>query len=198
MIIRLRGEIVGQAADFVILEAGGVGYQVCVHERLRGDIRVGSETVLHIHTHWINGEPKLYGFGDRAELEVFELLLTVEGVGTKVALSALEWSDAQGVANAIAQGDVLQLAAGKKVSRRLAERIVLELQRKVEGQAPAAGERTAGSEVEAAKAALVNLGYGDAEAHRAVAGVVRDADGPTDKKSLINRALRALEPGAKR
>jgi Holliday junction DNA helicase RuvA len=201
MIARLRGRVVGADTDQVIVEAGGVGYQVQCHLRTLASLHeMGErEVILHVHTSVTDDAIRLYGFLGREELRLFRLLIGVERIGPKAALSILGRAELSTMVRAIRDGDVALLATVPGVGRRTAERVVLELRDRlddlvltVEPAAPSA----AGQAVEAAVAGLVGLGFRETEARpavRAALAAAGDADG--DVTALVGRALRLLDVG---
>ena len=202
MIARLRGQVVVADADHVVLEAGGVGYQVNCHLRTLAALHeMGDrEVILHIHTSVTDDAIRLYGFLGRDELRLFRLLIGVERIGPKAALSILGRAELPTMVRAIQDGDVALVATVPGVGRRTAERVVLELSDRLGDLAltlePAA-PTAAAQAVEAAVAGLVGLGYRESEARpavRAALAAAGEADG--DVTALVGRALRLLDVGA--
>ena len=202
MIARLRGQVVVADADHVVLEAGGVGYQVNCHLRTLAALHeMGDrEVILHIHTSVTDDAIRLYGFLGRDELRLFRLLIGVERIGPKAALSILGRAELPTMVRAIQDGDVALVATVPGVGRRTAERVVLELSDRLGDLAltlePAA-PTAAAQAVEAAVAGLVGLGYSESEARpavRAALAAAGEADG--DVTALVGRALRLLDVGA--
>ena len=202
MIARLRGQVVVADADHVVLEAGGVGYQVHCHLRTLAALHeMGDrEVILHIHTSVSDDAIRLYGFLGRDELRLFRLLIGVERIGPKAALSILGRAELPTMVRAIQDGDVALVATVPGVGRRTAERVVLELSDRLGDLAltlePAA-PTAAAQAVEAAVAGLVGLGYRESEARpavRAALAAAGEADG--DVTALVGRALRLLDVGA--
>jgi Holliday junction DNA helicase RuvA len=202
MIARLRGQVVVADADHVVLEAGGVGYQVHCHLRTLAALHeMGDrEVILHIHTSVSDDAIRLYGFLGRDELRLFRLLIGVERIGPKAALSILGRAELPTMVRAIQDGDVALVATVPGVGRRTAERVVLELSDRLGDLAltlePAA-PTAAAQAVEAAVAGLVGLGYRESEARpavRAALAAAGAADG--DVTALVGRALRLLDVGA--
>ena len=202
MIARLRGQVVVADADHVVLETGGVGYQVHCHLRTLAALHeMGDrEVILHIHTSVSDDAIRLYGFLGRDELRLFRLLIGVERIGPKAALSILGRAELPTMVRAIQDGDVALVATVPGVGRRTAERVVLELSDRLGDLAltlePAA-PTAAAQAVEAAVAGLVGLGYRESEARpavRAALAAAGEADG--DVTALVGRALRLLDVGA--
>ena len=190
MIARLRGRAAGRTVDGLVLDVNGVGYLVAAtpsvlrHAEAAGELTV--ETYLHVREDAL----QLYGFADADERDLFTHLLTVNGVGPKVALAVVSGSSAPELRRAIAQGDHARFQAIPGIGKKTAERIVLELREKLgEGTVvvePAASGDRAPHVV--ARDALVELGYSLAEAEQALAGV--DPDLPAEER--IRLALRTV------
>ena len=143
MISRLRGKPVASTPDGLVLDVGGVGYLVAATpsavRKASGADEVAVETYLHVREDAL----QLYGFADRAERELFVLLLTVNGVGPKVALAIVSGSSADELRRAIVREDTARFQAIPGIGKKTAERIVLELKEKVGAGAP--GDRGRGA-----------------------------------------------------
>jgi len=202
MIARLRGRVVAAEADQVILEAGGVGYQVQCHLRTIAALHeLGDrEVTLNVHTSVGTDAIRLYGFLGRDELRLFRLLIGVERIGPKAALSILGRAELHTMVRAIRDGDVALVATVPGVGRRTAERVVLELRDRLDDLALSlepAVPTPAAQAAEAAIAGLVGLGFRESEARsavRAALAATHDPDG--DVTALVGRALRLLDVGA--
>jgi Holliday junction DNA helicase RuvA len=172
MIARLRGRPVGRSGDGLVLDVNGVGYLVAatpsVLRRAGAGVDVTVETYLHVREDAL----QLYGFADADERELFVHLLTVSGVGPKVALAVVSGSPATELRKAIALGDHARFQAIPGIGKKTAERIVLELREKL-GEADAAGlAAVSGAPGHlVARDALVELGYTVVDAERALAEV---------------------------
>jgi Holliday junction DNA helicase RuvA len=173
MIARLRGMPVARRPDGVVLDVNGVGYLVAATpSALRladGTREVSLETYLHVREDAL----QLYGFADAAERELFEHLLSVSGVGPKVALAIVSGSSPTELRRAIALEDTARFEAIPGIGKKTAQRVVLELKEKVDlGSAAGAAEPSGlASEHLAARDALVELGYSLIEAERALGDV---------------------------
>ena len=214
MIGKLTGRVDSIGDDFVIVDVGGVGYLVHCSERTLGGLpRPGEAVALVIETHVREDQIRLFGFFSAGEREWFRLLQTVQGVGAKVALAVLSTLKPADLAAAIAMRDKASITRAPGVGPRVAERIVTELKDKALPLAAAAPQaehlRGAAADVRAprpvadAVSALVNLGYGEAQASAAVAAAVRKvSDRPGDQGSsdaadaarLIRLSLKELAP----
>ncbi len=201
MIARLRGRVVVSDTDQVVLETGGVGFLVQCHLRTLAALHeMGDrEVTLHIHTAVSDDAIRLYGFLGRDELRLFRLLIGVERIGPKAALSILGRAELPAMVRAIRDGDVALVATVPGIGRRTAERVILELRDRLADLAlslePAA-PTAAAQAVEAAVAGLVGLGFRESEARPAVRAALAgagDADG--DVTALVGRALRLLDVG---
>jgi Holliday junction DNA helicase RuvA len=203
MIGKLKGAVDSFGDDHVLIDVGGVCYEAfCSSRTLQGLPRVGEAAVVFIETVVREDMIRLYGFGSEAEKAWFNLLMTVQGVGARVALGILSALSPSELSSAIALGDKAMIGRANGVGPKLALRLVTELKGKVPqgggidagtlGLQNALGEGTASGNVADAVSALVNLGYSSAQASAALARVVaRDGDDtPTEK--LIRLGLREL------
>jgi len=200
---KLKGLIDGFGEDFVILDVGGVGYQVhCSARTLQALPKPGEAAVLSIETYVREDQIKLFGFRSDLEREWFRLLQTVQGVGAKVALAVLGTLPPSDLANAIALRDRAAVARTPGVGPKVAERIVTELKDKAPAFAtidPALHKLTGSIEDERAPrpvsdaiSALVNLGYGQPQATAAIAAAARSAGDAAETAQLIRLGLKEL------
>ena len=202
MIAQLRGRIVSMDGGAVVIDVAGVGYAVTVSGRTQGRLGMDAAPVTLLTEMQVREDSMtLFGFVDAAERDAFRLLITVQGVGAKAAMSILSVLTADELATAIMAGDRAMVARADGVGPKLAQRVVNELAEKI-GALPTGGGTipagtTAGTDNGAgagadAMSALVNLGYGRAEAHaalqRARAGGADDAD----LSGLIAAALQEM------
>lgn len=202
MIGKLKGRVDEIGDDHLILDVGGVGYLVYAPVRvLQGLPSPGEAAELHIETMVREDMIRLYGFGSRADKAWFQLLMTVQGVGAKVALAALGVMKASEIANAIALGDTAQIARAPGIGKRVAERIVTELKSKAPAFASVdTGTISAAQQAKAAVptavgdavSALVNLGYQPAQASAAVSAAVKSAGAEAEASTLIRLGLKEL------
>ena len=186
MIARLRGKAVASTPEGLILDVGGVGYLVAATpsavRKADGAEEVTVETYLHVREDTM----QLYGFAERAERELFMQLLSVNGIGPKVALAIVSGSPAEELRRAIVRGDAVRFQAIPGIGKKTAERIVLELKEKL---AVAALAPVGGADVDdhvVACNALVELGYSIADAERALA----ETDAATTPEERVRQALR--------
>ncbi|MCC4245372.1 Holliday junction branch migration protein RuvA [Stappia indica] len=202
MIGKLKGVVDEIGDDHLILDVHGVGYLVFAPARvLQGLPGRGEAAVLHIETLVREDLIRLYGFSSASEKAWFQLLMTVQGVGAKVALAALGVMKASELANAVALGDTAQIARAPGIGKRVAERIVTELKSKAPAFASVdAGTIAASQQASAAVptavgdavSALVNLGYQQAQASAAVAAAVKSAGEGAEAATLIRLGLKEL------
>jgi Holliday junction DNA helicase RuvA len=197
MIGKLKGTIDSLAEDYVILDVHGVGYVVqCSARTLQKLPSAGEAATLAIETQMREDSIKLFGFLSEGDRHWFRLLLTVQGVGAKVALAIQSVLDATELAAAIASQDKAAVARAPGVGPKLAARIVAELKDKAPAFDPAAarlagldgGNRTA----QDALSALVNLGYGRSQAAAAVAASVAALGEDAPASELIRQGLKEL------
>ena len=187
MIGSLRGPVTHVGLDHVIIDIGGVGYRVVVSPALLGRLRVGSEASVLIHHLVREDQQALFGFAKPEELAFFELLMTVNGVGPRLALAITSAHPVTRLQMAIVTDDLDVLTSVSGVGRKTAERIVLELREKIHAAGIAVGPGgAADSDV---VAALESLGYTTGEARRA-AGSVAAVEGGLDER--IRAALQEL------
>lgn len=170
MISRLRGTPVGRGAEGLVLEVGGVGYLVAASAAALRMADGAAEVVVETYLHVREDALQLYGFADASERELFTQLLTVNGIGPKVALAIVSGSSTSELRRAIALEDVARFQAIPGIGKKTAERIVLELKGKlsVGVDTPAAMEPRHGL-VE--RDALIELGYSVVEADQALASI---------------------------
>ena len=194
MIGSIKGKIILKTDKFLIVETGGVGYKISVSPdtlsklaalRLRSGQKETSELVsFWIHTHVREDILDLYGFLDREELEFFEMLINVSGIGPKGALSILGIASIETLRKAISTGDTAYLTKVSGIGRKTAEKIVIELRDKM-------GEAKTGTSLQGeldALEALRSLGYSQSEAREALKKVLPN----TDTNTKIREALKML------
>jgi holliday junction DNA helicase RuvA len=183
MIARLRGKPVGSTPEGLVLDVGGVGYLVAATPSAIRKADSAEEVVVETYLHVREDAMQLYGFADRAERELFIQLLTVNGVGPKVALAIVSGSPAEELRRAIVREDIARFQAIPGIGKKTAERVVLELKEKL-GVLEEVGP---GSHELMARDALVELGYSLPEAERALA--TTDPELPPEER--VRRALKA-------
>lgn len=197
MIASLRGKLTAKSEGQVVIETGGVGYRLQISAETYKQLpTLGEEASLLTEMIVREDSITLYGFGSPAEREMFLLLITVSGVGPRVAISALSTASPAQLARALAGKDSAFFQAVPGIGKRTAERIVLELGDKADAVTAwiePGEEAGAGGDAEAitlARSGLIGLGYDPAEAERLLAGV----DG-SNAQDLIAAALREAAKG---
>lgn len=187
MISRLRGRLAGRGAEGLVLDVNGVGYLLAATPGAVRAAEGGGEVVVETYLHVREDALHLYGFADAAERQLFLHLLTVNGVGPKLALTIVSGSPAAELRRAIALQDAARFQAIPGVGKKTAERIVLELKEKLGAEEATPVSAAAGTSPHAtAREALVELGYSPAEAEHALAAV--DPDLPAQER--VRLALR--------
>jgi Holliday junction DNA helicase RuvA len=188
VIARLRGKPVASTPDGLLLDVGGVGYLVAATPSAVRKADGAAEVVVETYLHVREDALQLYGFAEHAERELFVQLLSVNGVGPKVALAIVSGSPADELRRAIVREDAARFQAIPGIGKKTAERIVLELKEKLAASvsiAPAAGAADADEHV-VARDALVELGYSLVDAERALAAT----DAAASPEERVRQALR--------
>ena len=198
MIGRLRGALLDKDTQEIVVDVGGVGYQVQIP--LSTFYRLGSpgsDVELHVHTHVREDALQLFGFLTRVERRMFERLIAVSGVGPRLALGILSGIETEELVGALRSGDLTRLTRIPGVGKKTAERLVVELKDKM----PAAADEdvlTAEPEAVAPKddviSALANLGYSRNEAERGVERALR-AGASQRLEDLLRATLRIVSGG---
>jgi holliday junction DNA helicase RuvA len=196
VIAAVRGEVMVRRPDHVVIDAGGVGYRLNVSaETLKAVPATGREAFLHAELVSREDSLALFGFASEEERDLFGQLVSVSGVGPKVAIAVLSGGPARELLRAIAAGDAKRFQAVPGIGKRTAERIIVELREKIAG---ALEEEVAlvasedGDPRALARDGLVNLGYAPLEAEQLLEGL----DG-ADPEELLATALRKAGGGRK-
>ncbi|CAO3443722.1 Holliday junction ATP-dependent DNA helicase RuvA (EC 3.6.4.12) [Azospirillum argentinense] len=206
MIAKLTGVVDSVGTDWVVVDVNGVGYQVACSNRTLSRMAVGERRALVVETFIRDDRITLYGFADAGERDWFRLLTTIQGVGSRLALSILGVLDPDQLTRAIAAQDKTALTRADGVGPKVAARIVNELKDKVgnltlgaSAAAPAAGGKAAPAGggpdnmvMADAVSALVNLGYGRSEAFGAVVAAGRKLGDGAGVSELIRHGLKEL------
>jgi len=187
VIARLRGRPVANTPEGLVVDVGGVGYLIAATPSAVRQADGAAEVALHTYLHVREDALQLYGFAEAAERELFVQLLSVNGVGPKVALGIVSGSPAAELRRAIVLEDTARFQAIPGIGKKTAERIVLELKEKL-ADGPVPISSVAGTKPElVAREALVELGYTLLEAEQALAAT--DPDLPPEER--VRQALRA-------
>jgi holliday junction DNA helicase RuvA len=195
MIAHLRGKLLAKHPNQAIVETGGVGYDVTISVPTFSDLpAIGGEVTLHIHTHVREDLIALYGFLRPAEKRLFEKLITVSGIGPKLAITILSGMAADEMVNAIRGNDVARLTRIPGIGKKTAERMVLELRDKLpaEGVAESTIIPAMSAVEEDVLSALMNLGYQRAAAERALASVEKTGKSANSFEVMFRQTLGVL------
>jgi Holliday junction DNA helicase RuvA len=195
MIGYLRGTVLRTSGDQLVLQVGGVGYLVNVAPRVRERARPGQELELHVHTHVREDQLALFGFLTLEELQLFELLIQVDGVGPRVGLAILGINSPDVLKRAILAEEVGPIRRAPGVGPRTAQKVIIDLKPKLEPEAAALGPTRPSGDADGrvrgqVEAALRGLGFTAIEA-REGADAVDWSDQP-DAQQALAAALRAL------
>jgi Holliday junction DNA helicase RuvA len=199
MIGQIRGQLLRKKANLVLVDVQGVGYEVHIPLTSFYELPAeGGEVTLKIHTHVREDALLLYGFVSQREKEFFLKLITISGIGPKLAIAILSGAKVEELAQAIADGNLARLISIPGVGRKTAERVVLELKSQIAGfllpEQAVAGRvegKTDGLQ-EDILSALVNLGYPRAGAEKALNSVLHAAECDRTFEDLLRHTLRRL------
>ncbi len=205
MIGKLRGKVDAIGESHLIIDVGGVGYEVQASSRALRNLKIGDEATLTIDTHVREDAIRLYGFVSELERTWFRTLQNIQGVGAKVSLAVLGTLSPNDLANAIALGNWQAVEQTQGVGKKLAQRIVMELKDKAPAlsvaglNVPAAAAPKGGTVASVennataeAISALTNLGYQPMQAAQAVAAASQELGEGADVAKLIRRGLKEL------
>ena len=198
MIAHIRGQLLYKIPNYVVVDCGGVGYELWISVTTFTELgEVGAETRLHVHTHVREDALQLFGFHEVTEKLLFEKLLTISGIGPKLAITVLSGSAADRLVAAIRGGDHATLTKIPGIGKKTAERVVLELKDKLEGLAGAAVSGvevrpSLGATADDVLSALVNLGYPRPVALKAVEAAAKDAAVAGDFEGLFRASMAAV------
>jgi Holliday junction DNA helicase RuvA len=192
MIAHLRGRLLTKHPNQAVVETAGVGYDVTISIPTFSDLpSLGSEVALHIHTHVREDQIALYGFLRPAEKHLFEKLLTVSGIGPKLAITILSGMPADEMVGAIRNNDIARLTRIPGIGKKTAERMVLELRDKLPPAAETPAAPTTTAMEEDVLSALTNLGYQRPAAERALAQAAKNGK-EESFEALFRNTLAAL------
>ena len=198
MIGSLTGRLAQKEPNRLVVDVQGVGYEVQVPlSTFYGLGDVGADVALRIHTHVREDTLSLFGFATALELDLFERLIGISGVGPRLALSVLSGIEPPGLVRAVSAGDVVRLTRIPGVGKKTAERIVLELKDRlpetliIETDQPETETETTRMRDDVLSA-LLNLGYQRPRAERAIERVPTDVSGGDQFEDVLRQALREL------
>ncbi|HSX27844.1 MAG TPA: Holliday junction branch migration protein RuvA [Candidatus Saccharimonadales bacterium] len=187
MIAHVAGEVVEKTADALIIDVGGIGYEVQVAAGEFEAAVLGEHIKLYTYDHLRETAHELFGFSSLTAKRLFEMLISVSGVGPKMALAILSLGDAEGIRSAIASGDSSFVQRASGVGKRIAERIAVDLRDKVglPGAQPVASSANVAVARDDALDALLALGYNLQQANAAL----QEIDPQLDTQAKIKLAL---------
>ena len=201
MFYYVKGPVVHMAPFLAVIDCGGVGYACRTTNNTLARLRTGDEAKLYTHLNVREDAMELYGFATENELNCFQLLIGVSGVGPKAALSILSATTPEALAMSIITGDEKALTVAQGIGKKIAQRIILELKDKLaKGQISSSGETYGGTGVTVipenksseAAAALAVLGYSQAEIGMALKGIDVECLALED---IIKQALKKMVKG---
>jgi Holliday junction DNA helicase RuvA len=188
MISYLTGKIIHKGLNHIIVNVGGVGYGIFLSEQLAREMKVGDEAEIYTHQYVREDALDLYGFKNSSDLELFEMLISVSGIGPKSALAVLSLATSEDVISSIVRGDSQLLTKVSGIGQKTAERIVLELKSKVVklgGNGDSSLMMTGGDEMDA----LMALGYTLSQSREVLRSVSPDI---TDSGERVKEALKKM------
>ncbi len=192
MIAYLSGKIINKGSDYAIVRVHDIGYKIFVNSKMYAELQIGQSIDIYTHQHIREDASDLYGFNSLPELEMFELLLSISGIGPKSASAVLSVASIRDIKEAIVGGDSSLLTKVSGIGKKTAERVILELREKIRGigggepgGAPSGGAAASGDEIDA----LMALGYSLPQAREALQKV----DSSTKESGeRIKQALKRL------
>jgi len=190
MIGRIHGEVVEKSTDSVIVDVGGVGYEITLTSGDFDACKLSEPITLYTHFHVRENSQELFGFKEAESKKLFELLTSVSGVGPKMAMNLLSLGNQRQIRQAIAGGNVSYVSGASGVGKRLAERVVVDLKDKVGvmgGEVVAGLDGDSGTSDDAVEA-LVALGYSQTQAVMALSKV----DPKAKTEDRVKQALKDL------
>lgn len=171
MISYLKGQLINKGRNYFIIEVNDIGYQIFVSPIMYAELTIGDQPEIYTHHYVREDAESLYGFKNLEELEMFELLLSISGVGPKSALGVLSIAKVEDIKSSIARGDATMLTKVSGIGRKTAERIVLDLRDKISilGGSTFAGGASGDSGINSDEIdALITLGYSVQKAREAL------------------------------
>ena len=194
MIAKLKGDLLEKSADRMVVDVGGVGYEVFIPFSTYYELGDLGETVsLHVYTHVKEDALSLYGFLTQREKQLFTRLIQISGIGPKLGVTILSGFPVEELVEAVVEGDLVKLNAIPGVGKKTAERIVLEMKDKILSLAPELREAVSVNAPariqEDVVSALVNLGYPRVTAEKAVSGALKNGKA-TRFEELLKKSLR--------
>ncbi len=194
MISYLEGKIIKKGINYILLNVGYVGYKIFVNEKFLSELAGGDEITVWTHQYVREDSLDLYGFSNDEELDLFEILLSISGVGPRSALAVLAIAGVSEIRSSIASGDPSLLTKVSGIGKKTAERVVLELRDKMAEMntvsGGSVGPMTGQSQNSDEMDALVSLGYSLQQARKALSEVDPQINDPGER---IKRALKTIK-----
>lgn len=200
MYVYIKGTLIEASPVKVILEVQGIGYKILIGAHSLAQLpQIGGLVVMHVSYVIREFSQTLYGFLLAQERDLFEILLNVSGIGPKLALSMISHLPMKELFSAVSRKDLHTISKVPGIGKKTAERLVIELQDKLAGMMPAAPDDFAvhiplmdprAQMVNDAMSALVNLGYTQATAQKAIRKIIQDSPELAELSELITQALR--------
>lgn len=197
MIVSLNGILLEKHPHRIIVEAGGVGYEIGISTQSYSALpEVGKNLFINIYHHITESEQRLFGFMSNNDKSLFMQLITVKGIGPKLALTIMSGMLTDDLVRAIGTQDTAMLARTPGIGKKTAERLVVELKDKI-GTITTSGQSSGGQSIHIgpeseAVSALEALGFRRIDAEKAVKQVMDSESGPTDTGGLVRKALQLL------
>jgi len=188
MIAQLTGTIINKGLNYLVVDVAGVGYKVFASATTVLETPLNAAAMFFVHSYIREDQISLYGFLSANELNLFELLISVSGVGPKVALNVMSGATASAIASAIKSGDPAVFTQVSGVGKKIGERIVIELKEKME-RIGTDNSSAASRQLSESLHALTSLGYGEREAREALKKVPAEF---TESGNIVRAALKIL------
>jgi len=192
----IKGKLIEVDAQRAIIDINGIGYKVCIPTSVYSDL-IDKDDVF-LYTSYIVKEDSqtLYGFLTRQDRDIFQMLLSVSGIGAKTAILLLGYLNIESLYGAITNADVRLISKVPGIGKKTAERLIVELRDKFKtfdkNLSFALHSNKTSSIASDAALALINLGYSSTQAQRAVKSVLKDFDNKPELSSLITKALQEI------
>lgn len=198
MYASIKGILSQTALHYVVIEANGIGFKILIPSNVTGQIpAIGQELLLHTSYVVREFSHALYGFQNKEERDLFELLIDISGVGPKIALGLIGHLSLSGLQQVVLEEDLASLCKVPGIGKKTGERLLVELKNRLDSffqhlPAPIALPKGQTSQLQDAIKALVNLGYNQSAAHKAVKKSLEESENEPDLAQLITSALRKL------
>lgn len=196
MIVSLNGILTEKKPHRIVIDVAGVGYEVGISTKTYSELPPeGNSALLRIYHHITESEQRLFGFTDQNDKSVFELLITVKGIGPRLALTIMSGMQTKDLVLAITQQDTAYLARTPGIGKKTAERVVLELRDKLGGsnyESSGPGSNIIAGPQQESLSALEALGFKRADAENAVSKVLKESPDTAETGDLVRAALKHL------